>query len=137
YEEPIPAQVRRAYDAERDAFQLTGSPALPAGLNLGAQLYYLETLQPDLLDDGATILPWPQYWAWRLSGVAASEATSLGCHTDLWRPASHEPSDLARRRGWADRLPPLRRAGEALGPLTAEWASRTGLPPTVQVYCGL
>lgn len=137
YEEPIPAEVRRAYDAERDAFQLTGSPALPAGLNLGAQLAYLETLHPGLLDDGATILPWPQYWAWRLSGVAASEATSLGCHTDLWRPGSHEPSELARRRGWAHLLPPLRAAGDALGPLSAEWAARTGLPLTAQVYCGL
>ena len=137
YEAPIPAEVRRAYDAERDAFDQTGSPALPAGLNLGVQLAYLETLQPGLLADGATILPWPQYWAWRLSGVAACELTSLGCHTDLWRPGLRQPSELARRRGWADRLPPLTAAGQALGPLSAEWASRTGLPTTVQVYCGL
>jgi sugar (pentulose or hexulose) kinase len=137
YEEPIPAEVRRAYDAERDAFDQTGSPALPAGLNLGAQLYYLETLFPGLLAEGATILPWPQYWAWRLSGVAACELTSLGCHTDLWRPASGQPSALARRRGWADRLPPLTAAGQALGPLSGEWAARTGLPTTAQVYCGL
>lgn len=137
YEAPIPAEVRRAYEAERDAFDQTGSPALPAGLNLGAQLYYLETLYPGLLAEGATILPWPQYWAWRLSGVAASELTSLGCHTDLWRPAQRQPSELARRRGWADRLPPLTPAGQALGPLSAEWAARTGLPPTVQVHCGL
>lgn len=137
YEEPIPAEVRRAYDAERDAFDQTGSPALPAGLNLGAQLYYLETLKPGLLTEGAMILPWPQYWAWRLSGVAACELTSLGCHTDLWRPASRQPSELAARRGWAERLPPLTAAGQALGPLSAEWAARTGLPATAQVYCGL
>jgi L-fuculokinase len=31
---------------------------------------------------------YPQYWAWRLCGAAASEATSLGCHTDLWHPVA-------------------------------------------------
>lgn len=137
YEHPIPADIRAAYDAVRDSFADSGSPALPAGLNLGAQLHYLETLRPGLLDGDAVILLWPQYWAWRLSGVAASEVTSLGCHTDLWRPAEGRPSKLAQRRGWAARLPPLRAAGEALGPLSAEWTARTGLAADVQVHCGL
>jgi sugar (pentulose or hexulose) kinase len=137
YETPIPAAERQAYDAQRDAFAFTGSPALPDGLNLGAQLHYMERLQPGCLDGAAQIMPWPQYWAWRLSGVAASEATSLGCHTDLWRPKVRAPSELARRRGWAERLAPLARAGEVLGPLTEAWAQRTGLPRTAKVYCGL
>lgn len=137
YEEPIPAVDRAAYDAHRDAFAETGSPALPLGLNLGAQLHYLERLRPGLLAEGAQILPWPQYWAWRLTGVAASELTSLGCHSDLWRPAAGAPSGLARRRGWAERLAPLARAGDVLGPITAEWVERTGLPADVKVYCGL
>jgi sugar (pentulose or hexulose) kinase len=34
----------------------------------------------------AHILLYPQYWSWRLSGVMATEVTSLGTHTDLWRP---------------------------------------------------
>lgn len=137
YEEPIPAADRAAYDAGRDAFADTGSPALPLGLNLGAQLHHLERLRPGLLADGAQILTWPQYWAWRLSGVAASELTSLGCHSDLWRPTAGAPSELARRRGWADRLAPLARAGDVLGPISPEWAARTGLPADVKVYCGL
>lgn len=29
---------------------------------------------------------YPQYWALRLTGIAANEVTSLGCHTDLWNP---------------------------------------------------
>lgn len=136
YEQPIPARERSDYDASRDAFSKTGSPALPDGLNLGAQLHHLDALIPGALD-GATILPWPQYWAWRLSGVAASEVTSLGCHTDLWMPVEERPSALAVRRGWADKLPPLRRAGERLGPVRPDIAKRTGLPSGAQVYCGL
>jgi sugar (pentulose or hexulose) kinase len=47
------------------------------------------------------------------------------------------PSALARRRGWADRLAPLARAGDVLGTITEAWAERTGLPRTTKVYCGL
>jgi len=83
------------------------------------------------------ILPWAQYWSWLLSGVAASEVTSLGCHTDLWRPFERRPSDLAIKRGWADRLAPVRSAGEVLGKLTPDWVKRTGLSANVDVFCGL
>jgi sugar (pentulose or hexulose) kinase len=136
YENPIPAHERVDYDQQRDAFSKTGSPALPDGLNLGAQLHHLEGAIPGALD-GATILLWPQYWAWVLSGVAASEVTSLGCHSDLWRPVEESPSDLAQQRGWAAMLPPLRRAADALGPVRPEIAHRTGLPPDALVHCGL
>ena len=137
YEEAIPPARRAAYEAGRDAFALTGSPSLPDGLNLGAQLDYLEALHPGLLGEGALILPWPQYWAWRLTGVAASEVTSLGCHSDLWRPLENGPSELARARGWAERLGPLAPAGQALDTITGAWARRTGLAPDVEVLCGL
>ena len=137
YEEPVPAAIRADYDRDRDAFEATGSPALPDGLNAGVQLAWLESLYPGLLDGDATIVAWPQYWAWRLSGVAATEVTSLGCHSDLWRPLEAAPSQLARTRGWADRLAPLRAAGDVLGVVTPEWVERTGLPADAKVYCGL
>lgn len=136
YEDPVAHVLRAAYDASRDAFALTGSPALPHGLNLGVQLYRLQEEQPEVLTGEARIVPWPQYWAWRLSGVLASEVSSLGCHTDLWRPEAREPSGLARERGWAGRLAPLRRAEEVLGPLLPDWAARTGLSARVLIHCG-
>ena len=70
YEEAMSAEDRRDYDRHRSPFSETGSPALPDGLNLGAQLHRLQGIRPGLLDGGSTILLWPQYWAWRLSGVA-------------------------------------------------------------------
>ena len=137
YEQAIPAACVAAYLGQRDPFARTGSPALPDGLNLGLQLHFLDQLDPTLLTGNAVILPWPQYWAWRFSGAAASEVTSLGCHSDLWCPASGTPSALAERRGWAARLAPLRHAGEAIGTISADWAGRTGLPGDVAVHCGL
>ena len=137
YEHPIPAAVRSAYNAQRDAFAVTGSPALPDGLNLGAQLFFLESLQPGLLSGDRRIVPWAQYWSWMLSGVAAAEVTSLGCHTDLWCPLTREPSPLARKRGWSDQLAPLHTAGSVLGTLRPDWAKRTRLSGEVRIHCGL
>jgi sugar (pentulose or hexulose) kinase len=137
YEEPVPAAERRRYDLGRDGFAMTGSPPLPGGLNLGVQLHRLEQMHPGLLRSGTMILPWPQYWAWVLSGVAASEVTSLGCHSDLWRPIEGTPSALALARGWANHFAPLRRADAVLGAISPAFAARTGLSPYVSIHCGL
>ncbi|MEQ1489174.1 MAG: carbohydrate kinase [Terricaulis sp.] len=137
YEYEPSQQDREAYQRQRDAFSHTGSPAMGLALNLGQQLHCLEAIRPELLTGDALILPWPQYWAWVLSGVAASEVTSLGSHTDLWSPARNCASDMAMRRGWAARLAPLRQAHDVLGLISRDWAKRTGLPGDVQVYAGL
>lgn len=137
YEQSIPPAVRASYDVRRDAFARTGSPPLPYGLNLGAQLFWLEQLQPALKGPDVTIVPWAQYWAWVLCGVAAAEPTSLGCHTDLWCPLTAQPSALAVAMGWDKRLAPLRRAGDVLGTLRPDWVRRTGLAADTQVLCGL
>jgi len=136
YEQDVDPTERARYTAQRDEFAETGSPLLPHGLNLGLQLHWLEQLTSAWHED-LRILLWPQYWSWRLCGVMASETSSLGCHTDLWNPLAHRFSSLAQRRGWAARMPALRRAGEVLGTLTPEWIARTGLPRNCSVLCGL
>lgn len=136
YEAEPPTELRTRYHAMRDPFALTGSPSLPAGLNLGAQLLWLETVAPDKFARGR-IVTWPQYWAWRLCGVAATEVTSLGCHTDLWVPAERRPSPMAMARGWADRLAPVRHAADVLGTVKDEWRARCKLPSDCVVLCGL
>jgi sugar (pentulose or hexulose) kinase len=136
YEAPLPDALREHYLAQRDPFAETGSPALPCGLNLGAQIHWLEAILPDAVRTG-TIVTWPQFWAWRLSGVAATEVTSLGTHTDLWRPFDGRPSRMAERRGWAAHFAPLRRASDMLGPVTAAWRERCALPEGCMVACGI
>src|ERR1700729_1202398 len=69
------AAQRASYDLQRDPFLATGSPALPAGLNLGMQLHWLESIGSSGAAAGQ-IVPWAQYWAWVLSGVPAAEVTS-------------------------------------------------------------
>ncbi|MDO7836621.1 FGGY family carbohydrate kinase [Sphingobium sp. HBC34] len=136
YEQAIPDDILAAYRAERDPFAITGSPALPAGLNIGSQLYWLQHLYPRQMAE-ATLLPWAQYWAWFLTGRAVSEVTSLGCHSDVWSPAIARFSPMATRLGWADRFAPLVGAGDIVGPISDRVANATGLPAGVSVLAGL
>lgn len=137
YEDACFDSVAEAYRPLRDPFELSYSPFLPLGLNLGRQLFYLETQAPELLARVSQLLLYPQFWAWRLSGIPASELTSLGCHSDLWRPLAQCPTHLASSRGWASLLPPLRPAGEPLAPICEQVARATGLSADCRVLTGL
>lgn len=132
-----PALPQAVYDALRPDYAETRSPRLPAGLNLGRQLAWLAQAQPAAFGRARHLLMYPQYWAWRLSGVAAGEVTSLGCHTDLWHPGRQQYSSLVETTGWQDLLPPLRQAWDTLGPVLPALAAATGLPAQCRVICGI
>jgi sugar (pentulose or hexulose) kinase len=137
YEHLYPDAITEAYRKLRPEFSETFSPALTGGLNIGAQLHYQKTAFPDDFAKVKTILTYPQYWAHRLTGVAANERTSLGCHTDLWRPFEGAYSDLVDRLEIRARMAPLRSAFDALGPLRPGVANEIGLAKPVPVYCGI
>ena len=137
YEDTCFDQVAGEYGALRDPYAMTFSPNLPQGLNLGRQLFYLQQRHAGLFQRVAHVLPYPQYWSWRLSGVMASEVTSLGTHTDLWRPHEQAYSALARKQGWARLMPSMHRASDRLGTVRESVASATGLPADCTVACGI
>lgn len=137
YEHDGPDGLAAGYDAARPGFAETLSPRLPAGLNLGAQLYWQARAFPADFARVDAVLTWPQYWAWRLSGVRASELTSLGCHTDLWAPGAGAFSSLVAREGWGHLFPPVVPAAQVLGPVRAEVAAAAGIEPATPVVCGI
>ena len=137
YEHDGPDELADEYDAARPAFAESGSPRLPGGLNVGAQLLWQERRFADAFARVRSIVTWPQYWAHLLCGVACSELSSLGAHTDLLDVRSMCPSSLAVARGWDRRLAPTRRPGKRLGPVRADVARATGLSPGTPVHVGI
>jgi len=137
YEDACFERVDAGYRRQRDAYRSTCSPDLPLGLNLGRQLFFLQETQPQLFSRVAHALLYPQFWAWRLSGVMASEVTSLGCHSDLWLPREQIFSKLAQVRGWDKLFPPRKLASDVLAPISAEVAAATGLDPQCRVTSGI
>ncbi|NTF30779.1 FGGY-family carbohydrate kinase [Rhizobium skierniewicense] len=137
YEHSYPDDIQKAYAVLRPPFEETFSPALPMGLNIGAQLHYQKTEFPEAFADVADIMTYPQYWAYRLTGVKANEVTSLGCHTDLWQPGKAVFSSLPGRLGITDLMAPVRSAFDTLGSLLPDMAKRIGAGEDIPVYCGL
>jgi sugar (pentulose or hexulose) kinase len=137
YEFGGPDQTRAEYNEVRPDFSETGSPALPVGLNLGAQLFWLSKTHAAEFENVASILMYPQYWAFRLTGVRANEVTSLGCHTDLWSPHKRDYSALVDRLHWRDRFAPIKPANEQLGHLSKAVVGETGLAPGTPVFAGI
>ncbi|MEX3007654.1 FGGY-family carbohydrate kinase [Hoeflea sp. TYP-13] len=137
YEYDGPEIVAPLYDAIRPPFAETGSPRLAGGLNLGAQIFWQFQTFPEAANTVAAIVTYPQFWAHKLSGVLATEVTSLGCHTDLWRPETGAFSSMVAKQGWAGLMAPVRRADDMLGHLRPDIAEKTGLSPQTQVHCGI
>jgi sugar (pentulose or hexulose) kinase len=137
YEHDFPPDLVAAYDALRPGFAETGSPRLAHGLNLGAQLHHQFATDPGLHARTARILTWPQYWAHRLTGVAATDVTSLGCHTDLWNPTAARFSSLVDALDIRRKIAPPLRSDDVLGFVLPAIAAVTGLRSDTPVACGI
>ncbi|GAA6181877.1 FGGY-family carbohydrate kinase [Shimia sp. NS0008-38b] len=137
YEHDGPDGLADVYDQIRPDFSETGSPRLPGGLNVGAQLHWLFVTDPTLLDRTKHVITYPQYWGYRLTGNLACDVTSLGCHTDLWNPWDRKPSSLVAQLGISDKLAPSRKSSDDLGNLDKTVSRTTGLSPDTPVVCGI
>ncbi|NDR55866.1 FGGY-family carbohydrate kinase [Aliiruegeria sabulilitoris] len=137
YEHDGPDTLAAEYDAIRPDFEDTGAPRLPMGLNVGAQLHWLLRTVPGLRGRVAKVVTYPQFWVARLTGVACTEVTSLGCHTDLWEPELGRFSDLPARLGIADKMAPAYLATDRVGPVLPMLAQALGLAPGTPVFCGI
>ncbi|MEJ1157552.1 FGGY-family carbohydrate kinase [Prosthecomicrobium sp. N25] len=137
YEFDGPDAIEADYAPIRPPFAETFSPPAAHGLTVGRQLAYQKWRFPEAFGRADAILTYPQYFAWRLSGVLASEVTSLACHADLWEPANGRLSRLTDALGIRALFPPVRAPYDVLGRIRPEVAAETGLSPETAVLCGI
>ena len=137
YEHSGPDDLDEAYCAIRPPFSETGSPRLAGGLNIGAQLFWQFHVDPTLKDRTDQIVTYPQFWGAKLTGQTAMDVTSLGCHTDLWRPQHGDVSALVTTLDISEKFAPVRKPSDVLGPILPQIAQLTGLPQDTLVYCGI
>ncbi len=137
YEQDPPPDITADYAGMAGSFRDRGSAVMLGSAHLARQMLWLERGWPDTFARATAFLALPQYWAFRLCGVAASEVTSLAAQSHLWSGADGRPTPLVARRGWERLLPPMRPAFETLGTLKPELARRCGLPPGTRVVCGI
>lgn len=110
YLKPYPASLQRqffdTYGGQEKLAAATASPVL-GSLNSGLQLFRLRQEQPSLFGRVHHALHLPQYLSFLLSATAATEHTSLGCHTLLWDFEKRTYHSWVEREGWLCRLAPL------------------------------
>jgi sugar (pentulose or hexulose) kinase len=125
------------YESIRPSFKDTFSPSLPAGLNLGRQLYWLKNNFANDFENVTDILMYPQYWAWRFTGTRVNEITSLGCHTDLWSIKDNSYSSLVNYLDCEDKLPPIEPAWFDCGVVTPAISKELGLDHQCHFFSGI
>jgi sugar (pentulose or hexulose) kinase len=130
-------EIEPTYASMRPLFSESFSPKLPAGLNLARQIAWQQAKFPDACDRAQYYLTYPQYWAWRLCGIAASEVTYLGAHTDMWAPLEQRASRVVGALRLARLMAPMRKGYDLLGSLDGRIAAAAGLRAEVGVLCGV
>ena len=96
-------------------FSSSFTPLLEGGLNTGMQIFYFSKKFPKILNKTKFILSYPQYVAWKLSNVFASEITYIGCHSYLWDFDKNKYSQLVKKLNVEKKFPPMKNAWDVIG----------------------
>ena len=137
YEDEPPAEIMAEYERLAPPYLERGSPQLAGASHLARQLLWAERHCPERLAAARWLLPFPQYWAWRLGGRAVGEVSMLGAQSHLWSPLDGRFTGLAERSGWRRLVPPIVPAWEVVGRLRPELAAATDLPPEMAILAGV
>jgi len=116
----------------------TATPNFMALLNVSKGIFYAKKHFPEAFNATRYFLNLPQYFSFRLTGVASAEPTYVGCHSYLWNFEKNTWSDVAHQLGIMDKLPDkIVKSWEVIGSILPEVASTTGLSSNVKVNPGL
>ena len=99
-------QFYDTYGGEINFSHHTASPVL-GSLNSGMQLYRIKYEQPLIFSSIKYALHLPQYISYLLTGVAVSDITSIGCHTNLWNFEKSEYHHWVNEEHVIEKLAPI------------------------------
>ena len=110
YLKPFPENLKEqfytTYGGESIVAKQTASPVL-GNLNSGLQLYRLKYEKPGIYEQIKYSLHLPQYLSFIISGTAASDITSIGCHTHLWDFKKQAYHDWVYKEGLQTKFPSI------------------------------
>ncbi len=116
----------------------TFSPAFGAMINPAKGIAYLQNSFPLDFMKTKTILYYPQYWGFLLTGVTGIEPTYAGCHTYLWDHKSSDWSPVVDKLKIRRLLPTnYKNTYETLGKISPHIVEKTGLNPDTIVTMGI
>ncbi len=137
YEQELPEDIAMAYENIEASYLDRGSALMMGASHVARQLFWIETELPEAIERARWFLCLPQYWAWRMSGVAVSEFTILGAQSHLWNVPQSSWTELVRDRNWQRILPPMTSSDTVLGIIRPELAQKYSLPLDIKVHAGI
>lgn len=106
YPEKLKQEFYQKYGGEIEFASLTASPVL-GSLNSGMQFYRLKMEKPEIYAQVQYALHLPQYLSYLISGVAYTDKTSLGCHTNLWNFDKQDYHAWVAEEGILEKMAPI------------------------------
>lgn len=132
---------REFFERFGDREELQQSTATPDGgllLNMAKKIFFIQKTYPDQFKNVETILTFPQYFGFLLTGNKGVEPTFVGCHTYLLDFHTRKYSRVAEKLGIAGKLPsPIAKSWEVLGSVSEKAAAETGLSTDCVVTMGI
>lgn len=103
YPDGLLEQFTSAYGGEQKISTETSSPMM-GHLNAGLQLYWLKQQQPELFNKLHSVLHFPQYLSFLLTGKSVAEMTNVGCHSAMWNFSKQTYHDWLEKEGIRGKL---------------------------------
>lgn len=132
YNHDIDESIRRMfYEEFGEPFSLyavTGTPPWSRLLNVGIQIYWFKKSYPEKFAETDTLLFFPQYLTYELSGIRSCEVTSAGCHTYLFDFRKKRWSFIAEKLGVDQRSPDFTEVWRPIGKLATGGSEVTITP---------
>jgi sugar (pentulose or hexulose) kinase len=114
------------YGGEEEFSFRTASPVL-GNLNSGMQLYRIKYEKPELFARIKYALHLPQYFSFLFAGVACTDITSIGCHTNLWDFTRNDYHDWVRKENILEKFAPLQDCKKAIPSASLEVSIPVGV----------
>ncbi len=116
----------------------TATPHFGALINPGKGIFFQKEQYPQDFKKLKTILYYPQYFGYWLTGKFGADITYTGCHTYLWDFEANTYSSVAAQLGIRDKLPEhIGKPFQVLGKIKSELALDLGLSREVIVTLGI
>jgi sugar (pentulose or hexulose) kinase len=92
------------YNPDGNLPAMTASPWLGM-LNSGLQLFWLKKVKAEKFYKISTVLHFPQYFPFLITGKKFTDITSIGCHTMLWDYAKNKYHDWVAKEKFTSLFP--------------------------------
>ena len=116
----------------------TCTPDFNVLLNVAKGIKYAQNVFENQFSKVKHILNLPQYFSYKLTGIASADPTYVGCHTYLWNFRENKWSRVVDKLNIRSKLPEkLLRPWDPVGNINKQTATETGLSPETMVTTGI